>query len=98
MISHLKVKPTQEFILNLINEAVEIERAFLNEAVPASLLNLTNKFVNQTIEKRASLLKYETLKAFDTTSKMKSQESGGDAENLIQSKKASKQITFDEDF
>jgi hypothetical protein len=73
MISHLRVKPTQEFILNLINEAVEIEKAFLNEVIPYSLLNLTDKYVDQTIDKRASILKYEILKAFDTKSKMKQQ-------------------------
>ena len=106
MISHLRVKPSQEFILNLINEAVEIEKAFLNEAIPYSLLNLTEKFINQTIDKRASILKYEILKAFDTTSKMKQQKQSEqkvsadttDVENSVKLVKNNKEIKFDEDF
>lgn len=111
MISHLRVKPTQEFILNLINEAVEIEKAFLNEVIPYSLLNLTDKFVDQTIDKRASFLKYEILKAFDTKSKMKQQPQQQqqqpqlnkstemkDIENSVKAVQNNKEIKFDEDF
>ena len=100
MVSHLRVKPTEEFILNLINEAVEIERAFLNETIPFSLLNLTSKFVNQTIDKRALVVKLGLLKAFDTASKMKNNSSEKelaiDSENKVN--QINKEIKFDEDF
>jgi hypothetical protein len=51
MINYLKIKPNKELTVNLINEAIEIERKFLNQAIPVSLLKLTTEIVNQTIDK-----------------------------------------------
>jgi hypothetical protein len=44
-------------------EAIEMEREFVSVAVPASLLNLSSKLVNLTIDKKGVLLKEQVRRA-----------------------------------
>jgi hypothetical protein len=46
-------------------EAIEMEREFVSVAVPASLLNLSSKLVNLTIDKKDVLLKEQVHGAGD---------------------------------
>lgn len=48
--SKLKRKLSQETINNLINEAVEVEKSFICDALPVSLIGMNSKLMGQYIE------------------------------------------------
>jgi len=43
-------KPTQETVLNIIKEAVEIEKEFITESLPVSLIGMNSKMMSDYIE------------------------------------------------
>ncbi|AFJ20464.1 ribonucleotide reductase subunit 2 [Cyprinid herpesvirus 2] len=47
---HLLHKPSQETVYSIIKEAVEIEKEFLTESLPVSLLGMNNRLMSQYIE------------------------------------------------
>lgn len=64
MISHLRNKPTREFILKMIDDCSKIEYNFLIDALQTNLLNFTPQYVKQLLEKRIGILKIKLLNAF----------------------------------
>jgi ribonucleoside-diphosphate reductase subunit M2 len=50
LLSHMKHRPSQEAIKNIIVEAVEIEQEFLTEALPVALLGMNSNLMKQYIE------------------------------------------------
>eukprot|EP01012_Entosiphon_sulcatum_P058206 TRINITY_DN821_c0_g1_i1.p2 TRINITY_DN821_c0_g1~~TRINITY_DN821_c0_g1_i1.p2 ORF type:complete len:346 (+),score=74.50 TRINITY_DN821_c0_g1_i1:37-1038(+) len=50
LFSHLQSKPTESRILEIINEAVEIEKDFITNALPVRLVGMNDKLMSQYIE------------------------------------------------
>lgn len=50
MFSYLKNKPSQETIIGIIKDAVEIEQEFLTEALPVRLIGMNHSLMKQYIE------------------------------------------------
>ena len=50
MFSYLKNKPSQETIVGIIKDAVEIEQEFLTEALPVRLIGMNHTLMKQYIE------------------------------------------------
>nr|AAA74020.1 ribonucleotide reductase small subunit [Urechis caupo] len=50
MFSHLKNKPSQERVYDIIRDAVRIEQSFLTEALPVNLIGMNCKLMAQYIE------------------------------------------------
>ena len=50
MFSHLKHKPTQERVYEIISDAVVIEQEFLTEALPCNLIGMNCDLMKQYIE------------------------------------------------
>lgn len=50
MFSYLKNKPSQETIVGIIKDAVEIEQEFLTEALPVRLIGMNHSLMKQYIE------------------------------------------------
>ena len=47
---YVKNKPARELILNLIREAVEIEKEFITESLPCRLIGMNSELMTQYIE------------------------------------------------
>lgn len=50
LLSHLRNKPSQELITQIIVEAVEIEKEFLTEALPVRLIGMNNELMSTYIK------------------------------------------------
>ena len=50
MFSHLKRKPSQKRIYEIVTEAVSIEQEFLTDALPVALIGMNEKLMCQYIE------------------------------------------------
>lgn len=50
LLSHLRNKPSQELITQIIIEAVEIEKEFLTEALPVRLIGMNNELMSTYIK------------------------------------------------
>ena len=50
MYSMLKNKPSKEIILNIIKEAVELEKEFITESLPCDLIGMNKALMKQYIE------------------------------------------------
>lgn len=48
--NHIKNKPSQEHVYQIISEAVEIEKEFITEALPVDLIGMNAKLMKQYIE------------------------------------------------
>ncbi|ORZ21060.1 beta subunit of ribonucleoside-diphosphate reductase [Catenaria anguillulae PL171] len=54
-------KPSQERVFEIVREAVEIEKEFVNDALPVALIGLNNKLMCQYVEFVADYLLHELL-------------------------------------
>ena len=50
MYEYLKDKPEDETVVQIIKEAVEIEKEFITESLPCELLGMNNKLMTEYIE------------------------------------------------
>lgn len=50
MMNHLKIKPSEQKIIQIVSDAVEIEQEFLTEALPVALIGMNNQLMKQYIE------------------------------------------------
>lgn len=50
MMKHLKNKPLEQKIVQIISDAVKIEQEFLTEALPVALIGMNNRLMKQYIE------------------------------------------------
>jgi ribonucleoside-diphosphate reductase subunit M2 len=48
--SYLQNKPSEETIISIVKEAVDIEKEFITESIPCNLIGMNNKLMNQYIE------------------------------------------------
>jgi ribonucleoside-diphosphate reductase subunit M2 len=49
LFSHLRNKPSQELVLQIIKEAVELEHEFVNDALPVSLIGMNAPMLSEYI-------------------------------------------------
>jgi ribonucleoside-diphosphate reductase subunit M2 len=56
LFSHLKRRPHPDTVKAIIEEAVEIEKEFLTDALPVSLIGMNSKLMRQYIVRSRSLL------------------------------------------
>ncbi len=61
MISYLKQKPSEDFVLQIIEETVKVERNFLLNALPVELIGFATRDVNILLDKRASVLRVKVI-------------------------------------
>jgi len=68
MYEYLKDKPPPETVINIIKEAVEIEKEFITESLPCELLGMNNKLMAEYIEYIADrlLLMFKIKKVYNT--------------------------------
>ena len=59
MISHLKLKPTNEKMIEVINQAAKIEFQFLLNGLNIDLINMNTDDVIKLIDKNTKSLKYQ---------------------------------------
>ena len=59
MISHLKSKPTNEKMIEVINQAAKIEFQFLLNGLNIDLINMNTDDVIKLIDKNTKSLKYQ---------------------------------------
>lgn len=50
MMNHLKYKPSEQKIIQIISDAVKIEQEFLTEALPVALIGMNNQLMKRYIE------------------------------------------------
>ena len=62
LISHLRHKPSREFILNTINQAAKIEFDFLMNGIKCDLIGLSMDDVLQLIDRKTKDLKQKVIK------------------------------------
>jgi len=100
MISHLKSKPTNEKMIEVINQAAKIEFQFLLNGLNIDLINMNTDDVIKLIDKNTKSLKYQLFNSVEEKKKTIQSDSQNKAADikLNSSKENHQKLVFDEDF
>jgi ribonucleotide reductase beta subunit family protein with ferritin-like domain len=103
MISHLKHKPSNQRILETINQAAKIEFSFLLNGLNIDLIGVGAQDVLEIIDKNTKTLKTKIFSTFEEKKKTIQtdvQNKANDANNMkmMSSKENHQKLVFDEDF
>lgn len=98
MISHLKNKPSNERILETINQAAKIEFNFLLNGLNIDLIGVGPQEVLEIIDKNTKILKTKIFNTFDEKKKTIKSESQNKENSRASAKENHQKLVLDEDF
>lgn len=98
MVSHLKKKPSNQRIVEILNQAAKIEFSFLLNGLNIDLIGISPEDVLQIIDKNTKSLKSMIFSAFEEKKKAIQSDSQATLEQSNNSKENHQRIVFDEDF